>query len=245
MKLEKHELERYDRQIRIFGVEGQVKLKNTRVLVAGVGGLGSASALYLVAAGFGEVILVDKEKVELSNLNRQILHWTEDVGRHKVESAVEKLKRLNPHVKVKGLPESLNKENVFNLVSQVDLVVDGLDNWETRFLLNEACVKLNKPFIHAGVYGMCGQLMVVIPGKTPCLRCVVSTPPPETKPLPVLGVTPGLLAMLQVMEAIKIVTGCGEPLIGKMLVFNGEDSSFYQVEVGRRKNCPVCGVKKF
>lgn len=234
------ELERYDRQIRLFGIEGQERLKKSKVLIVGVGGLGSPAALYLAAAGVGEVILVDSEKVELSNLNRQILYWTRDVGRLKVESATEKLRELNPSVKIKSYPRKADEELLDQLVHEADVVIDGLDNWKTRFELNRACVKRRKPLIHAGVYGVYGQLLVVVPGITPCLQCIVVKEPPEKGPLPVLGTTPGLLAMIQVTEAIKILTGYGKPALNKLVLYNGYTMEFQEVPVSRNPSCPVC-----
>jgi len=243
MELSREELERYDRQMRIpgFGVEGQLKLKKASVLVAGLGGLGCPASIYLTAAGVGKLLLVDKETVELSNLNRQILHWTPDVNRLKVESAVEKLRQLNPAVDVEGISMEITEDNVYDLVRKVDLVVDGMDNFKTRFLLNEACVRYSRPFIHAAVYGLEGRLLTVIPGRGPCFRCLIPEEPPEVKPFPVLGTTPAVMATLQATEAIKLIVGIGEPLVGRMLVFNGLTSTFYEINVKRSASCPTCG----
>ncbi|RLF16165.1 MAG: adenylyltransferase [Thermoprotei archaeon] len=237
-----HELERYDRQIRIpgFGVEGQAKLKNATVLVVGVGGLGSASSMYLAAAGVGKLIIVDSEAVELSNLNRQVLHWTKDLGRLKVDSAAEKLRQLNPEVKVEAVAARVDEDNVQGLVKEADVVVDGLDNFRTRFMVNEACVRLGKPFIYAGVRGFEGRLMTIVPGKGPCLRCLVPVDPKEPRPIPVFGATPAVMAALQVVETIKLLTGVGEALIGKLLVFNGLTMTFDHLLVERSPRCPTC-----
>ncbi len=235
------ELKRYDRQIMIFGVDGQLKLKKSNVLVVGVGGLGSPIALYLTAAGVGRIVLVDSEDVELSNLNRQILHWTEDVGKPKVVSAVDKLRRLNPEVVVEGIKARADEGLLRELIPKVDLVLDGLDNWETRFLVNKICVEFNKPFIHAGIMGLYGQLLVIIPGKTPCLQCLIPRKPPEVKPFPVLGTTPAVMAALQVTEAIKLITNYGVPALGKLIIYDGYTLSFKEVGVSRRPDCPVCG----
>lgn len=241
MSLSEEELERYNRQILLFGVEAQEKLKKSKVLIVGVGGLGSPAALYLVAAGVGELILVDFEKVELSNLNRQVLYWTRDIGRLKVEAAAEKLRELNPNVILKAYAVKGDEESLEPLVKEVDLVVDGLDNWETRFILNKLCVKYRKPFIHAGVHGLYGQLLIVIPGVTPCLQCILPRAPKETHRFPVLGTTPGVLALLQVNEAIKILTGYGKPAINKLIVYNGHELVFNEVAVSRNPHCPICG----
>lgn len=241
IKLTPNEIERYDRQIRLFGVEGQLKLKKAKVLVAGLGGLGCPIALYLAAAGVGKILLVDKERVELSNLNRQILHWTKNIGEFKVKSAAEKLRELNPEVDIEEVNLEINEDNIHDLVSRVDLVVDGMDNWRTRFIINKACVVQSKPFVHAGVYGMYGQLLVVIPHKGPCLQCVIPKPPPEKHPFPILGTTAGMLALMQATEAIKIIAGYGEVAVGRLIVYDGYNMSFSEVKVSRRENCPVCG----
>ena len=238
--LSKEEMERYDRQIRLFGSENQLKLKNSRVLIVGVGGLGSPAAIYLAAAGVGEIVLVDSERVELSNLNRQIIHWTRDIGILKVESALEKLRELNPNVNVRIYPQQADEELLNKLVSEVDLVIDALDNWKTRFILNKICVEKRKPLIHAGIHGLYGQLLVIVPGITPCLQCLISKEPPEIKPFPVLGTTPGLMAMMQVTEAIKLLTGYGKPALNKLVVYNGYTTSFHEIQVSRNPNCPVC-----
>lgn len=239
------ELERYDRQLRVWGPEAQKKLKSSAVLIVGVGGLGSPAALYLAATGVGRIILVDSEKVELSNLNRQVLHWTPDVGCEKVSSAASKLTQLNPHVEIVqvfGRLEALQQAE--QLVAEADVVVDCLDNWKTRFLLNEACVKLGKPLVHAAVKELYGQLMVVKPGESACLRCLLPEDPPEERTTPVAGPTPGVLGALEAMEAVKLITGYGQPLVGKLLIFDGKQGSFDVISVKRREDCPVCGLRK-
>ncbi|MCD6278348.1 MAG: HesA/MoeB/ThiF family protein [Desulfurococcales archaeon] len=241
--LSKEEKIRYNRQIMIFGEEGQKKLKSARVVVVGVGGLGSASSTYLTAAGVGRLILVDKDVVELDNLNRQVLHWTRDIGRLKVRSAAEKLRELNPEVDVEGLAIEVNEDSVYDIIKEANVVVDGLDNWGTRMIINKACVELGKPFVHAGVHGMYGQLTVIIPHESPCLQCIVPSAgaKPKSGTFPVLGTTPAILATLQAQEVIKLITGHGRPLIGKLLIFDGTTTTFTTIEVSRRKDCPVCG----
>ena len=235
------ELERYDRQLRVWGVEAQERLRRSTALVVGVGGLGSPAAMYLAAAGVGRLVLVDPEVVELSNLNRQVLHWTTDLGRAKVESAAEKLRRLNPHVEVVAVRRRIESlEDAVQLVREADVVVDCLDNWRTRFLINEACVRLGKPLVHAAVRGLYGQLMVVKPGEGPCLRCLVPEEPPQEERIPVAGPTPGALGALEAMEAVKLLTGYGEPLVGKLLVYDGLHGSVDVIAVRKRENCPVC-----
>lgn len=239
--LSPEELERYDRQIRMFGRDAQLRLKNSSVLVVGIGGLGSPASIYLAAAGVGRLVLLDFEKVELSNLNRQVAHWTPDIGRLKVESAAEKIRKLNPGVDVETLAERLDESNVRDIVSSVDVVVDGLDNWASRFLVNRVCVELGKPLVHAGVRGMHGQLTVVYPGRGPCLQCIIPRPPPEEKVFPVLGTTPGVMGVLEANEAIKLITGYGRPLIGRLLIYDGLNAEISIVSIRKRKNCPVCG----
>jgi molybdopterin/thiamine biosynthesis adenylyltransferase len=235
------ELERYDRQLRVWGVEAQERLRRSTALVVGVGGLGSPVATYLAATGVGRLVLVDPEVVELSNLNRQVLHWTTDLGRAKVESAAEKLRKLNPHVEVVAVRRRIESlEDAVQLVREADVVVDCLDNWRTRFLINEACVRLGKPLVHAAVRGLYGQLMVVKPGEGPCLRCLVPEEPPQEERIPVAGPTPGALGALEAMEAVKLLTGYGEPLVGKLLVYDGLHGSVDVIAVRKRENCPVC-----
>lgn len=242
MFLSSEELERYDRQIRIFnfGIEGQRKLKSSTVLVAGLGGLGCPASMYLAASGVGRLVLVDKEKVELNNLNRQILHWSFDVGRLKVESVAEKIAQLNPNVNVEPLALEIDENNVECLVKKVDVVVDGMDNYKTRFLLNDACVLQSKPFVHAAVYGLEGQLLTVLPGKGPCLRCVIPSEPPQQIPVPVLSATPGVMAALEVMEVVKLIVGLGKPCNDRLLIFDGYDMRFHEVKVEPSPNCPLC-----
>jgi len=239
------ELERYDRQIRIKGLgkSGQAKLKKARVIVAGAGGLGCPAALYLVAAGVGYVAIVDTESVELSNLNRQVLHWDDDVGKPKSISMIEKLRQLNPEVKVEAVQKVIKADNARELVKGFTVVVDGLDNWRTRFVLNKACVKEKIPFVHAGIYSLYGQITTILPGKGPCLQCILPKIPPEEEKFPVLGATVGTLGLLEALETIKVITGLGEPLVGRMLHFDGETMSFQEIRVDRRPYCPVCGVK--
>jgi len=244
MSLSPEELARYDRQIGVIGVDGQVKLKNAKVLVVGVGGLGSITSLYLVAAGVGEVVLVDDGVVQLSNLNRQIIYDTSDIGKPKVVIAMEKLKRLNPMVSIKPIKEKASEELLDKLVGEVDLVIDALDNWESRLVLNKVCVKHNKPLIHAGIQGFYGQLMVVVPRVTPCLQCIVPRSPLTPSKIPVLPPTPGVLGSLQANEAIKIITGIGKPALNKLIVYDGLKMEFTVVNVYRSPNCPICGDLK-
>lgn len=243
VQLTPEELQRYDRQMRIqgWGEEGQKKLKSATILVAGVGGLGCPVSIYLAAAGVGRLVLIDRDKVELSNLNRQVLHWDKDIGRYKVDSAVEKLRQLNPTIQIKGLIVEITEANVRGLISGSDVVIDAMDNFMTRFALNRACVELNIPFVHAAIYGLEARLMTVLPGKTACLRCLLPSLPPEVKPFPVLGATPGSVACLQAMEALKLITGVGEPTNGSLVLIDGQFMRFRRLKVCRNPACPVCG----
>ncbi len=242
-KLAEEELTRYSRQIMIpnWNVEGQLRLKNAKVTIVGVGGLGCPVALYLTAAGVGRITLIDKEKIELSNLNRQILHWSMDIGKFKTFSAIEKLSKLNPLIKFESYEREIEKENIRELIKGSNVVVDCLDNWKTRFILNEACVSERIPLVHAGVHSWYGQITTIMPGKGPCLRCILPKTPKEEEKFPILGVTAGVLGLLEALEAIKIIVGLGNPLVGRILFFDGETSSFQEAKVQRRKGCPVCG----
>ena len=242
-KLTGEELTRYSRQIMIpnWNVKGQLKLKNAKVTIVGVGGLGCPVALYLTAAGIGRITLIDKEKIELSNLNRQILHWSVDIGKFKTFSAIEKLSKLNPSIKFESYEEEIEGESIRELIKGSNVVVDCLDNWKTRFILNEACVSERIPLVHAGVHSWYGQITTIMPGKGPCLKCILPKTPKEEEKFPVLGVTAGVLGLLEALEAIKIIVGLGNPLIGRILFFDGETSSFQEAQVQRKKDCPVCG----
>jgi len=242
--LSDEELERYRRQLLFLGVEAQLRLKRAKVLVVGVGGLGSAVLYYLVAAGVGELHIVDSDKLELNNLNRQVLYTTDDIGKYKVDVAAERLRRLNPNVKIITYRRRFDKDLAEEVVPKVDLAIDALDNWETRFLLNKYCVKYLKPLIHAGVREVYGQLLVIMPGKGPCLRCLFPHEPKREREIPILGVTPGILGTLEALEAIKIITGYGEPTVGKLIIVNGKKGEFEVINVRRNPECPVCGHLK-
>lgn len=239
--LTEEEKRRYSRQLMLFGEEVQLKLKKSRVAIVGAGGLGSPVAYYLAAAGIGKLRLIDYDTVSLSNLNRQILHWTSDIGKPKILSAKEKLTKLNPNVKIEVIKDKLSEANYRKLLEGMDLIIDALDNWQAKMLLNKACIRMKKPLIHAGVRGMYGQLLVIIPGKTPCLRCLIPSPETEIEKLPVFGTTPGVLGLIQVTEAFKLLTGYGEPLLNKLLIYDGYSLEFSYIDVTRNPNCPVCG----
>ena len=241
MTLTEYDQQRYNRQmlIRGFGEKGQEKLKNSTVFIAGAGGLGSPIATYLAVAGIGHIILADMDVVELSNLNRQILHWDVNVGHYKVESAREKLVGINPHVKVTALQIRIDEENVLELTKGADVIIDAMDNYPTRFLLNKASITHNVPFVHGSVWGLEGRLTTFIPGKTPCLDCIVPEAPPK-EVFPVLGATPGVIGTLQVTETIKLLLGIGEPLINRMLIYDGEYLDFHIIPLEKDPECRTC-----
>ncbi|MEM3644028.1 MAG: HesA/MoeB/ThiF family protein [Nitrososphaerota archaeon] len=240
--LSMRELERYDRQIRIMdlGVDGQLKLKDSRVLVVGVGGLGGVAAMYLAATGVGFIRIVDSGVLELNNLNRQIPYSEKDIGRLKVEAAAERLTSLNSDIVIEPIPQMITSENIDALLKDVDLVVDGLDNFEARLLVNDKCVELGIPFIHGAVYSFEGRLMTIIPGKTPCLRCLVPSPPLSHDIIPVIGPVPGVIGCLEALVAVKIITEMGKPFTDKILVFDGLSLEFTSIPISRSPNCPIC-----
>jgi molybdopterin/thiamine biosynthesis adenylyltransferase len=237
--LDQSELIRYKRQLIIpeFGEEGQRRLKGSHVVIVGVGGLGCASATYLTAAGVGHITLVDFDTVELTDLNRQILYWEEDIGKKKVEVAQRKLSKLNPLVQITPVSAKITEENAARLIGGAQVVVDGLDNSASRLVVNSACVKQKIPYIYGGVSRLRGMITTIIPGQTPCLACLS---PEGAGGLGVLGITPAVIADLQALEAIKIVTGRRPSLAGRLLLFNGDDMKFRVREIARNESCPVC-----
>jgi molybdopterin/thiamine biosynthesis adenylyltransferase len=235
------EREKYSRQILLFGEEGQEKLKNAKVLVAGAGGLGSPVSTYLAIAGIGKIILADFDSVDPSNLNRQFLHHQKDIGRLKVESAKEKLLSMNPDIEVETIAEMLTESNLEALVPECDVIVDALDNLETRHMLNRLAIKRRIPLIHGAVTGYDGQVTTIVPGKTPCFYCIF--PRISKKEIfPVLGATPGIIGSIQVNEVIKFLTGQGKLLEGRLLFWNGLSGSFSEISLSKLNNCPVCGT---
>ncbi len=236
------ERQRYDRQIMIKGLgeDGQEKLKQAKVIIAGSGGLGCAASTYLAAAGVGTIRIVDLDRVELSNLNRQILHWDNDIGRNKVDSAAEKLSQLNQSVKIEAVEETISEANISRLVAGFDLIVDAMDNLPTRYLLNKAAIENHIPFVHGAVYGFEGRSMTIIPGKTACLRCIYRGLIPEHK-FPVIGVTPAVIGCIQATEVIKYIAGIGKLLTNRLLVYDGLNVKFTELVVKRNPNCEHCG----
>ena len=242
------QLQRYSRQIILpnVGAKRQRKLLDSNVLIIGAGGLGCPAAYYLVAAGVGEVGIVDMDTVDISNLHRQILHFTNDVGKPKTISATEKLEALNPDVVITPFLERITKKNVCQIIDKFDFILEGSDNFATKFLINDACVSLGKPFTIAGVLRFEGQMMTVVPGNSNCYRCVFPEPPPlgtvpSCQEAGVFGAVTGLFGSLQASEAIKYLLGIGELLTGRMIIFDILSMSMTIAHTGKNRNCKACG----
>jgi sulfur-carrier protein adenylyltransferase/sulfurtransferase len=239
--------ERYSRHLLVpeIGLEGQTKLLEAKVLLLGAGGLGSPTALYLAAAGVGTLGVVDDDVVDLSNLQRQVIHTTDRIGVAKVDSAEESIKAINPDVDVVKYKTRLDASNIMEIIEGYDVIVDGVDNFPTRYLLNDATVRLDIPVVSASILGFDGQLSVFKPHDGPCYRCLYPVPPPaELAPScganGVLGVLPGTMGLLQATEAIKLIVGQGEPLIGRLLLYEALGATFTELKVRRDPDCPVC-----
>jgi molybdopterin/thiamine biosynthesis adenylyltransferase/rhodanese-related sulfurtransferase len=239
--------ERYGRHLLVpeIGLEGQTKLLEAKVLLLGAGGLGSPTALYLAAAGVGTLGIVDDDEVDLSNLQRQIIHTTRAIGTPKVDSAEAAIAALNPDVEVVKYPVRLDASNIMEIIDGYDVIVDGVDNFPTRYLLNDATVRLGIPVISASILGFDGQLSVFKPHDGPCYRCLYPVPPPaELAPScganGVLGVLPGTMGLLQATEVVKLVTGIGEPLVGRLLLYEALSATFTELKVRRDPQCPIC-----
>jgi len=249
LALTSEQRERYSRHLLIpeVGLKGQQKLLEAKVLLIGAGGLGSPAALYLAAAGVGTLGIVDNDEVDLSNLQRQVIHTTARIGEPKVESAKRTIEALNPDVNVVPHPVRLDSDNVLDLIRDYDVIVDGADNFPTRYLLNDAAVRERKPVVHASILGFDGQLTTFIPYEGPCYRCLYPQPPPaELAPScganGVLGVLPGIMGLLQANEVIKLIIDQGEPLVGRLLLFEALTTQFTQLRVRRdAEGCPTCG----
>ena len=240
---------RYARHLTLpeVGTEGQSRLRRARVLLVGAGGLGSPAALYLAAAGVGTLGLVDFDRVDASNLQRQVLHGTPDVGRLKLESARDRLHAINPNVHLELHPERLTAARALDLLRPYDIVLDGTDNFATRYLVNDACALLGKPNVYGSVFRFEGQASVFWAARGPCYRCLYPEPPPPGA-VPncaeggVLGVLPGLIGVLQATEAIKLIVGCGQPLIGRLLVYDALPMTFRTLNLRKDPDCPLCGT---
>ena len=246
--LSHEEVLRYSRHLILpeVGVEGQGKLKAARVLLVGAGGLGSPAALYLAAAGVGTLGLVDADRVDATNLQRQVLHGTSDVGRPKIESAADRLRDLNPHVRVETYAERLTSANALEVLRGFDVVVDGSDNFPTRYLVNDACVLLGKPDVYGAIFRFDGQASVFAASRGPCYRCLFADPPPpdlvpSCAEAGVLGVLPGIIGSIQAAEALKWILGLGESLAGRLLLFDALKLEFRELALTKDPDCPVCG----
>ncbi|PIP20195.1 MAG: adenylyltransferase [Candidatus Omnitrophica bacterium CG23_combo_of_CG06-09_8_20_14_all_40_11] len=247
MNLRDDQIERYSRQIILpnVGGKGQEKLLKAKVLIIGAGGLGSPCALYLASAGIGRIGIVDSDAVELNNLQRQILHATKDVGRPKVESAKERLCAINTDIEIIPYKLRLTSENILDIIKEYNIIVDGSDNFPTRYLVNDACVFSKKPLSHGGIFRFDGQAITIIPGVSACYRCLFPEPPPpglvpSCQEAGILGAVAGVIGTIQANEVLKYILGVGNLLAGKLLVFNALDSSFRQVKVPRDSKCPIC-----
>ncbi len=249
VSLTREQRDRYSRHLLVpeIGLEGQTKLLNAKVLLLGAGGLGSPTALYLAAAGVGTLGVVDDDEVDLSNLQRQVIHTTDRIGVPKVDSAEIAINGINPDVQVVKYKTRLDASNIMEIIEGYDVIVDGVDNFPTRYLLNDATVRLGIPVVSASILGFDGQLSVFAPHDGPCYRCLYPVPPPaELAPScganGVLGVLPGTMGLLQATEVIKLVVGTGEPLIGRLLLYEALGATFTELKVRRDPECPICSI---
>ena len=248
VELSNDEIARYSRHLIMpeVALEGQKKLKAAKVLTVGTGGLGSPLALYLAAAGIGTIGIVDFDVVDESNLQRQIIHGTSDVGRPKVQSAYDKIKDINPNVEVRVHEEALTSENALSIFADYDVIVDGTDNFPTRYLVNDACVLLGKPNVYGSIFRFEGQASVFWAEEGPCYRCLYPEPPPPGL-VPscaeggVLGILPGAIGVTQATETVKLILGIGEPLIGRLMLYDALGMSFREMKLRKDPNCPICG----
>ena len=248
MALTNEQLERYSRHIILkdVGVKGQKKLLEAKVLIIGAGGLGAPAAMYLAAAGVGTIGIADADDVDLSNLQRQVIHTTGDIGKPKVESAKETMLAINPDITVCTYREFIYSDNIIEIIRDYDFILDGTDNFPAKFLINDACVMAGKPFCHAGIIRFQGQLMTYVPGQGPCYRCVFRDPPPKDavptcRQAGVIGAMAGVIGCLQAMEAVKFITGAGELLTGKLLMYDALRNEFTTLKIKRDPKCKLCG----
>ena len=248
MTLTQEEVLRYSRHLIMpeVGMEGQLKLKAASVLLVGTGGLGAPLAMYLAAAGVGRIGLVDFDVVDHTNLHRQVIHGTSDVGRPKIDSAIDSMREINPNVQLDRHEVALTSENALQIIADYDLVVDGTDNFPTRYLVNDACVLLGKPNVYGSIFRFEGQATVFAYKDGPCYRCLYAEPPPPGL-VPscaeggVLGILPGVIGLIQATEAVKLILGVGEPLVGRLLLYDALAMRFRELKLRRNPECPVCG----
>jgi adenylyltransferase/sulfurtransferase len=248
LSLSKDEILRYSRHLIVpeVGMEGQLKLKAAKVLLVGTGGLGAPLGLYLAATGIGRIGLVDFDVVDFTNLQRQVIHFTKDVGRPKIDSAAEKMQAINPNVEIVKHEVALSSENAMEILKDYDLVVDGTDNFPTRYLVNDACVLLGKPNVYGSIFRFEGQATVFAYQGGPCYRCLYPEPPPPGL-VPscaeggVLGILPGTIGLIQATEAVKLILGIGEPLVGRLLLYDALGMHFRELKLRKNPECPICG----
>lgn len=247
-KLSEEQLERYNRHIILknLGIRGQEKIVNGKVLVVGIGGLGSPVILYLAASGVGTLGVMDADVVDLSNLHRQVIHTTNDISKPKIGSAQESIKALNPDVTIKTYDENATAANVRDIIQDYDFIIDATDNFESKYLINDACILEGIPFSHAGVLGFIGQTMTILPEKSACFRCVLPVaPPPEkvtsTTEAGVLGVVPGIIGTIQATEALKFLSGTGDLLTDSMVMYDAMEMTFRKMIMTKSRKCPICG----
>lgn len=248
MDFTESQIERYSRQIilREIGGQGQERLSKARVVIIGAGGLGSPAAYYLAAAGVGTIGIVDNDRADLSNLQRQILHFTKDIGKLKTESAKEKLTALNPDCSIILHTSRITARNAPDIIGTYDMVINGCDNFPTRYLINDACVMNDIPLAEGAVIGFSGQVMTIIPGKTACYRCLYKEPPPPglipgCREAGVLGTIPGVIGLIQATEAVKWILKTGRLLADRLLIYSALEMEFTELPLQRDKECPVCG----
>jgi len=234
------ELERYKRQMMLFGEEGQERLKKAHIFIAGAGGLGSPVSIYLAVAGVGTITIIDMDVVDGTNLNRQILHYDRDIGRKKTASAEEKLQELNPDIIINAIDVKIDASNAKKLVGNADGIVDAMDNYPTRYLLNDLAIAKQIPFFHGGIRGFYGQATTIIAGSTPCLKCIFPKAPPKEE-FPVVGVTAGIIGTIQSNEVIKYLTGIGDLLTNRLFIWDGMQAHAEEICIERNPSCEACG----
>lgn len=248
MDFTEEQLQRYSRHIILpeVGGKGQKKIAGAKVFIVGAGGLGCPVGYYLTAAGVGTIALIDNDSVELSNLQRQIAHSINTIGVNKAESAKKTFEALNPDVEVIAIKERINNKNILDLIKDYDIIVDGSDNFPTRYLINDACVMLKKPLVSGAILRFEGQVTTIIPGEGPCYRCLFEDPPPpglvpSCQEAGVLGVLPGVIGTIQATEVLKLILGKGRPLNGQLLIYEALTSNFRKVKIPKNPKCPICG----
>lgn len=234
------EIERYRRQMMLFGEDGQERLKKAHIFIAGAGGLGSPVSIYLAVAGVGTITIVDMDVVDGTNLNRQILHYERDIGRKKTASAEEKLRELNPDIIINAIDMKIDASNAKKVVGNADGIVDAMDNYPTRYLLNDVAIVKQIPFFHGGIRGFYGQATTIIPGTTPCLKCIFPKAPPSEE-FPVIGVTAGIIGTIQSNEVIKYLTRTGDLLTNRLFIWDGMQAHAEEICIERNPSCEACG----